>query len=70
MTHETILKNTQDLEKGVRMMLDRLEKTKNDTELSLCEMGVIADIVKDMAKANKDIVKAHYLMSEKPIKKY
>lgn len=71
MTHEEINKASDDLCKGVRMMLDKLTATYKDYgEMDLCEMGRVADIMKDLAEAHKNLVKVHWMLSEKPMRKY
>lgn len=65
MSREELKKMQEDLHKGVRMFLDKLEKVgREKTDWTLCEMGQVADIMKDLSTVEKDIAKTHMLMSE------
>lgn len=66
MTYEERKKLYDDFHSGVRMMMDKLEKIAREKEgWTLCEMGQLADIMKDLATTEKGIAKAHYMYSEK-----
>ena len=65
MTTEERMKLYSDFHDGVRMMMDRLEKAARSKDAwTLCEMGQMADIMKDLAMTEKAIAKAHYYHSE------
>jgi len=65
MTNEERTKLYNDFHSGVRMMMDKLEKIAREKEgWTLCEMGELADIMKDLAMTEKGIAKAHYYHSE------
>lgn len=56
---------------GIDMVSEKAEKIcESESELSLCELGQVADIVKDCSKALKSIVVSESYMSEGKIKKY
>lgn len=66
MTGEERTKLYDDFHSGVRMMMDKLEKISREKDsLTLAQMGDIADIMKDLASAEKSIAKAHHCYSEK-----
>lgn len=71
MTYEEIKKMHERIYNGLDMVAEKAEKIgKEKTEWSLCELGEIADIEKDMAKALKCLVKVHIMTSEHSIEKY
>lgn len=71
MTHEGIHKASDDLHKGIQMMLEKVEKVSKDLgEMDLCDLGRVANMMKDLSETHKNIVKVHWMLSEKPIKKY
>lgn len=71
MTHEEIHKASEDLHKGIQMVLEKVEKVSKDIgEMDLCDIGRVSDIIKDLAESHKNIVKVHWMLSEKPIRKY
>ena len=71
MTTEERTKLYDDFHSGVRMMMDKLEKVVSSRDSwTLSEMGCISDIMKDLAKTEKCIAKAHYCYSEKPAEMY
>ena len=71
MTHEEIHKTSDDIHAGIRMMLEKVAKASRDAgEMDICDMGKVTDMIKDLAEAHKDIVKVHWMLSEKPIRKY
>lgn len=71
MTHEEINQASEDMHKGIQMMLEKVEKVSRDLgEMDLCDLGRVSDMIKDLAEAHKNIVKVHWMLSEKPMKKY
>ena len=71
MTMEERKKLYDDFHSGVRMMMDKLEKiAREESSLTIDEMGKIADIMKDLAKTEKCIAKAHHCYSEHSDKSY
>lgn len=66
MTSEERKKLYDDFHSGVRMMMDKItDIARKKDSWTLCEMGQVADIMKDMAMTEKGIAKAHYMYSEK-----
>lgn len=71
MTHEERKKLYDDFHSGARMMMDRLEKVaREEPEMTLDDMGKVADIMKDLAMTEKAIAKAHYCYAEHSDKTY
>ena len=71
MKTEERMKLYDDFHSGVRMMMDKIEKiAKDKTSWTLCEMGQLADIMKDLAMTEKGIAKAHHIYTEKPDEAY
>ena len=71
MTSEERKKLYDDFHSGVRMMMDKLEKVARDSaEMTLDEMGKVADIMKDLAMTEKGIAKAHHCYAEHSDKSY
>jgi len=71
MTHEEVHKTSDDIHTGIRMMLEKVsEATKDAGEMEFCDMAKVTDMIKDLAEAHKNIVKVHWMLSEKPIRKY
>ena len=71
MTQEDMNKYKERICEGLEMYLEKLEKVgKEKREWSLHELGMVSDIVKDMAEAYKDLAKAHYYLSEHSVEKY
>lgn len=67
MTTEERKKLYDDFHSGVRMMMDKVEKmAREKASWNLCEMGQLADIMKDLAMTEKGIAKAHHVYSERP----
>ena len=65
MTGEERKRLYDDIHSGVRMMMDKLEKIGKEKEMwSISEMGCVADILKDLAKTEKCIAKAHKFYDE------
>jgi len=71
MKTEERMKLYEDFHSGVRMMMDKIEKiAKEKSSWTLCEMGQLADIMKDLAMTEKGIAKAHYMYSDKSEEAY
>lgn len=71
MTHEERKKLYDDFHSGVRMMMDRLEKVaREESEMTIDEMGKVADIMKDLSVVEKSIAKAHHCYAEHSDKTY
>ena len=71
MTHEEIHKVSDDIHSGIKMMLEKVAKASRDAGvMDLCEMMNVTDMIKDLSEAHKNIVKVHWMLSEKPIRKY
>ena len=71
MTSEERMKLYNDFHSGVRMMMDKItEVAKKKESWTLCEMGQLADIMKDLAMTEKGIAKAHYMYTEKSDESY
>lgn len=71
MTYEDIKKMHERICNGLDMVAEKAEKIgREKSEWSLCELGQIADIEKDMAKTLKSLVKIHIMTSEHSIEKY
>lgn len=71
MTTEERKKLYDDFHSGVRMMMDKIEKiAKEKSSWTLCEMGEMSDIMKDLAMTEKGIAKAHHYYSEKSDEAY
>lgn len=66
MRTEDRIKLYEDFHSGVRMMMDKIEKiAKEKSSWTLCEMGEVADMIKDLAMTEKGIAKAHHYYAEK-----
>ena len=71
MTHEERKRLYDDFHSGVRMMMDKITSVaKEKSSWTLCEMGQLADIMKDLAMTEKGIAKAHHIYSEKSDETY
>lgn len=56
---------------GIEMFSDKIEKVAREKkEWSICELGCVADMVKDLATAYEKMAKAHYYLSEHSEEKY
>lgn len=65
MTNAEKMKMHDDFHSGVRMMLEKMEKMGREKPgWSLCEMGQLADIMKDLSMVEKNLAKAHYYSME------
>lgn len=71
MTSEEIKEMTHRIHRGLDMVSEKAEKIgKEKSEWSLCELGQIADIEKDIAKTLKYLIKIHIMTEEHSIEKY
>lgn len=71
MTAEEIKELSHRIHKGLEMVSEKAEKIgREKSEWSLCELGEIADIEKDMAKTLKYLIKIHIMTNEHSIEKY
>jgi len=71
MTNEERKKLYDDFHSGVRMMMDKITDIARKKESwTLCEMGQMADIMKDLAMTEKGIAKAHHMYAEKSDETY
>lgn len=71
MTSDERKKLYDDFHSGVRMMMDKIEKmVKEKNSWTLCEMGMLADIMKDLSMTEKGIAKAHHIYTESPDEAY
>lgn len=58
MTHEEI---KEQVHTGIEMVFEKLERMgTNKKGWSLCELSDVADILKDVTEAHKNLIKAHY----------
>ena len=56
---------------GIEMFVDKVEKVaREQKDFSLCELGCISDIIKDLASAYEKMAKAHYYMQGHSDKRY
>lgn len=66
MTNDEKMKMHDSFHSGVRMMLEKMEKMgREKPHWSLCEMGQLADIMKDLSKVEKNLSMAHYYSLER-----
>ena len=71
MTSEEIEKMSKRIYSGLDMISEKAEKIgREKAEWSLCDLGMMADIEKDIAKSFKSLIKVHRMLSEHPIEKY
>ena len=51
---------------GIEMFIEKVEKiSKEKDKWTLCELGCVADMIKDLATAHEKMAKAHYYYSER-----
>lgn len=56
---------------GLDMIAEKAEKIgREETEWSLCELGMMADIEKDIAKTFKCLIEVHTMINEHSVKRY
>ena len=71
MTSDEIKEMHTRIHNGLLMVSEKAEKIgKAKSEWSLCDLGMMADIEKDMAKAFKDLIKVHVMLNEHSVEKY
>lgn len=71
MTADEITEMMHRIHRGLDMVSEKAEKIgREKSEWSLCELGQMADIEKDIAKTLKYLVKVHIMTSEHSIEKY
>lgn len=71
MTKDEIEKMSKRIHAGLDMVSEKAEMIgRAKTEWSLCELGMMADIEKDMAKSFKSLVKTHMMLNEHSVEKY
>ena len=71
MTSEELDKMSKRIYNGLDMISEKAEQIgRAKTGWTLCELGEMADIEKDIAKSFKCLVKVHRIMSEHSIEKY
>ena len=71
MTHDEIEEMKKRIFDGLDMIAEKAEKIgRAKSEWSLCELGMMADIEKDIAKSFKCLIKVHVMLSETPVEKY
>jgi hypothetical protein len=71
MNSEELHKMKDRIWSGLDMVMEKAEKIgRAKTEWSIMELGEMADIEKDMAKALKCLVKTEVLMNEHSVDKY
>lgn len=71
MTNEEIKKMHERIYKGLDMIAEKSEKIgREKSEWSLCELGMMADIEKDISKSFKCLLEVHTMLSEHSIEKY
>lgn len=64
MNNEERIKLFNDFHSGVRMFMDKIEKISREKQTwTLNELGEVADIMKDLAKTEKNIAKTHMIYS-------
>jgi hypothetical protein len=67
MTHEERVAFRTKLEHKAKGLFERLERACADTQqMSLPEMSIASDIMKDLSEVEKNIAKIHYYESERP----
>ena len=71
MTNEEIEKMSKRIYSGLDMVSEKAEKIgREKSEWSICDLAMMADIEKDMAKSFKSLVHTHQMLTEKSIEKY
>ena len=71
MTKDEIEKMSKRIHAGLDMVSEKAETIgRAKTEWSLCELGMMADIEKDMAKSFKSLIKTHMMLNEHSVEKY
>ena len=71
MTVDEVEKISDRIYNGLDMLTEKAEKIgRAKSEWSLCDLGMMADIEKDIAKSFKYLVHTYQMLSEKSIEKY
>ena len=71
MTQDEIERMSARIYNGLDMISEKAEKIgREKAEWSLCDLSMMADIEKDMAKSFKSLVHTHQMLNEKSIEKY
>lgn len=71
MTKDEIEKMSKRIHAGLDMVSEKAEMIgRAKSEWSLCELSMMADIEKDMAKSFKNLVKTHMMLNEHSVEKY
>ncbi len=71
MTNEEIKKIHERIYKGLDMISEKAEMIgRAKSEWSLCELGDMADIQKDISESFKNLIKVHVMTSEHSVEKY
>lgn len=71
MTNEEVKKIHERIYKGLDMISEKAEMIgRAKSEWSLCELGDMADIQKDISESFKNLIKVHVMTSEHSVEKY
>lgn len=71
MTHDEIENMKKRIFDGLDMIAEKAEKIgRAKSEWSLCEVAMMANIEKDIAKSFKSLIKVHVMLNETPVEKY
>lgn len=71
MTNEEMKKIHERIYKGLDMISEKAEMIgRAKPEWSLCELGDMADIEKDISESFKNLIKVHVMTSEHSVEKY
>lgn len=71
MTNEEMKKIHERIYKGLDMISEKAEMIgRAKSEWSLCELGDMADIQKDISESFKNLIKVHVMTSEHSVEKY
>lgn len=71
MTNEEMKKIHERIYKGLDMISEKAEMIgRAKSEWSLCELGDMADIEKDISESFKNLIKVHVMTSEHSVEKY
>ena len=71
MTNEEIKKLHERIYTGLDMISEKAEMIgRAKSEWSLCELGEMSDIQKDISESFKNLIKVHVMTSEHSVEKY